>query len=183
MFHWRRVIVDEFTYLKPRDRCVVLGLKSEARWCLSGTPPVSAFGEIKDTAALLGTNLGSDEAPSPGSPSRDHQGGDVPVLQGEAHAALARDQAQGGPGFLDRFVRQNIAEIDEIKSEEIPMDIQLRPAERAIYLELDHYLQAMDMKAKKKTRGGEKGDAISVWPSFCRVRHRRGGSHQAMRQV
>ena len=38
------------------------------------------------------------------------------------------------------------------------MDIALRPAERAIYLELDHYLQAMDMKARKKTRGGEKGD-------------------------
>jgi len=42
---------------------VVLGLKAESRWCLSGTPPVGAFGDIKDTAALLGTNLGSDEQP------------------------------------------------------------------------------------------------------------------------
>jgi hypothetical protein len=63
MFHWRRVVVDEFTYLKPSDRCVVLGLKSESRWCLSGTPPVGAFSDVKDTAALLGTNLGSDEQP------------------------------------------------------------------------------------------------------------------------
>ena len=60
-------------------------------------------------------------------------------------------------GFLDRFVRQNIAEIDEIRSEEIPVDIQLRPAERAIYLELDHYLQSMDMRARKKKRA-DQGD-------------------------
>jgi hypothetical protein len=61
-------------------------------------------------------------------------------------------------GFLDRFVRQNIAEIDEIRSEEIPVEINLRPAERAIYLELDHYLQAMDMKARQQKKGGNKGD-------------------------
>jgi hypothetical protein len=61
-------------------------------------------------------------------------------------------------GFLDRFVRQNIAEIDEIRSEEIPVLIQLRPAERAIYLELDHYLLSMDMRARKKKRGGQDGD-------------------------
>ena len=55
--------------------------------------------------------------------------------------------------FLDRFVRQNIAEIDEIRSEEIPVDIQLRPAERAIYLELDHYLQVRP-RAMQTTQNG-----------------------------
>ena len=63
LFHWRRVIVDEFTYLKPSDKAVVLGLQSESRWCLSGTPPVGDFADIKGTAALLGINLGSDEVP------------------------------------------------------------------------------------------------------------------------
>ena len=38
------------------------------------------------------------------------------------------------------------------------MEVPLRPAERAIYLELDHYLQAMDMKARQQKRGGNKGD-------------------------
>ena len=56
LFHWRRVIVDEFTYLKPSDKAVVMGLQSESRWCLSGTPPVGDFADIKGTAALLGIN-------------------------------------------------------------------------------------------------------------------------------
>ena len=157
MFHWRRVIVDEFTYLKPSDRCVVLGLKSEARWCLSGTPPVGAFGEIKETAALLGTNLGSDEAPR-FSKQEITKAETFQFFKEKPTQHWHETRHKVAQGFLDRFVRQNIAEIDEIKSEEIPMDIQLRPAERAIYLELDHYLQAMDMKAKKKKRGATEGD-------------------------
>ncbi len=42
---------------------------------------------------------------------------------------------------MDRFVRQNVAEIDEIKSEEHVEYVELTPPERAIYLELEHYLQ------------------------------------------
>ena len=53
MFHWRRVVVDEFTYLKPSDRCVVLGLKSESRWCLSGTPPVGRDGHTHLVHSLV----------------------------------------------------------------------------------------------------------------------------------
>ena len=52
MFHWRRVVVDEFTYLKPSDRCVVLGLKSESRWCLSGTPPVGREDSVRHTHGI-----------------------------------------------------------------------------------------------------------------------------------
>lgn len=47
--------------------------------------------------------------------------------------------------FLDRFVRQNVAEIDEIPYEERIEPITLPSAERAIYLELDHHLQSFDM--------------------------------------
>ena len=47
--------------------------------------------------------------------------------------------------FLDRFVRQNVAEIDEIPYEETLEPITLPSAERAIYLELDHHLQSFDM--------------------------------------
>ena len=42
---------------------------------------------------------------------------------------------------MDRYVRQNIAEIDEIVAEEHVEKILLTPAERAVYLELDHHLQ------------------------------------------
>ena len=157
MFHWRRVVVDEFTYLKPSDRCVVLGLKAEARWVLSGTPPVGAFAEIKDTAALLGTNLGSDEQPR-FTKSEITKAETFQFFKERPTQQWHINRHAVAQGFLDRFVRQNIAEIDEIRSEEIPVEIALRPAERAIYLELDHYLQAMDMKAKQQKKGGNKGD-------------------------
>ena len=38
MFHWNRVVVDEFTYLSLRSRAAVhMGLVSKYRWALSGT--------------------------------------------------------------------------------------------------------------------------------------------------
>ena len=157
IFHWRRVVVDEFTYLKSSDRCVVLGLKAEARWVLSGTPPVGAFAEIKDTAALLGTNLGSDEQPR-FTKSEITKAETFQFFKERPTQHWHETRHAVAQGFLDRFVRQNIAEIDEIRSEEIPVEISLRPAERAIYLELDHYLQAMDMKARQQKKGGNKGD-------------------------
>ena len=123
MFHFRRVVVDEFTYLQSSDRCVVLGLKSESRWCLSGTPPVGAFAEIKDTAALLGTNLGSDEQP---------RFTKAEITKAETFQFFKEKPTQHwhanrhavAQGFLDRFVRQNIAEIDEIRTEEIPWTLR-----------------------------------------------------------
>lgn len=51
--------------------------------------------------------------------------------------------------FLDKYVRQNYAEIDEILFEEHIVPIKLPAAERAIYLELEHYLQALDYNIKK----------------------------------
>ena len=50
---------------------------------------------------------------------------------------------------MDQFVRQNIAEIDEIPWEEKVEVIDLPAAERAIYLELEHHLRALDMTIKR----------------------------------
>ncbi|EEH52499.1 SNF2 super family [Micromonas pusilla CCMP1545] len=157
LFHWRRVVVDEFTYLQQSDRCVVLGLKAEARWCLSGTPPVGAFSEIKDTAALLGTNLGSDEMPRYTK---------AEITKAESFQFFKEKPTQHwhatrhavAQGFLDRFVRQNIAEIDEIKSVTDLNLLNLRPVEKAIYLELEHYLKSTDMMVKTKKKKSSDGD-------------------------
>ena len=61
--------------------------------------------------------------------------------------------------FLNRFVRQNIAEIEEIPFEEHEIVVELPPAERAIYLELETHLKSLEMnsknaqKSKKKSTG------------------------------
>jgi len=157
LFHWRRVIVDEFTYLKPSDKAVVMGLQSESRWCLSGTPPVGDFADIKGTAALLGINLGSDEVPRYNK-SEITKVETFQFFKEKPTQQWHKRRWEVAQGFLNRYMRQNIAEIDEIKFKEDVCDVQLRPAERAIYLELDHYLQSMDMKAKKKKRGASESD-------------------------
>lgn len=53
--------------------------------------------------------------------------------------------------FLDRFVRQNIAEIDEIPWAERAVRVQLPAAERALYVELKNHLEALDMKHNAKS--------------------------------
>ena len=52
-------------------------------------------------------------------------------------------------GNYSRCVLQNIAEIDEIPCEDIIKPITLPAAERAIYLELEHHLRALDMTVRK----------------------------------
>jgi len=56
---------------------------------------------------------------------------------------------QVAQAFLNQFVRQNFAEIDEIPWKEHIVPVQLPAAERAIYLELEHYLQALDYNVQK----------------------------------
>jgi hypothetical protein len=46
--------------------------------------------------------------------------------------------------FLERFARCNQAEIDAIPLEEHLKAVVLTPAERAIYIELEHHIQNAD---------------------------------------
>ena len=88
-----------------------------------------------------------------------------------------------GQEFLNRFVRQvgeayyansksnsfkNIAEIDEIPWSEESVQIALPAAERAIYLELEHHLRALEMtirRGKKTESDREKRLAKSMGES------------------
>ena len=51
--------------------------------------------------------------------------------------------------FCSHLSRQNIAEIDEIPWTEKIQQVVLPAAERAIYLELEHHLHALDMTIKR----------------------------------
>ena len=65
--------------------------------------------------------------------------------------------------FLDRFVRQNIAEIDEIPFVSKDIFLDLPPVERAIYLELETHLKSLDMNNKKalKSKKASSSDRAS----------------------
>ncbi|PCH36338.1 hypothetical protein WOLCODRAFT_166855 [Wolfiporia cocos MD-104 SS10] len=161
MFHWSRKVIDEYTYLDGKIHSMVTKLTAERHWVLSGTPPIHDFGALKTISAFLDLHLGVDDDGEGQSAmikkrKRDqtavekfHSFREVHSLEWHAH------RHEVGQAFLDRFVRQNIAEIDEIPSSFEIKKIDLPAAERAIYLELEHHLRALDMTVKR----GRKSDS------------------------
>ncbi|THV02481.1 hypothetical protein K435DRAFT_749158 [Dendrothele bispora CBS 962.96] len=155
MFHFARKVVDEYTYLDGKVHSLVTNLTAERLWVLSGTPPIHDFGALKTISAFLGIHLGIDddaegslqEMRKRRSQQTDvekfHSFREVHSLEWHAH------RHELGQKFLDQFVRQNIAEIDEIPWTQKIVEVKLPAAERAIYLELEHYLRALEMTVKR----------------------------------
>lgn len=147
------MIADEFTYLEKRGLAGVLRLSSCYKWILSGTPPVNDFPAIRGIATFMGIHLGvEDEAD--GGPKKSRAGKDEVTKAEKFHAfrethsaAWHRRRQDLAQEFLDDFVRQNIAEIEDIPTVEHIHTIRLPASEAAVYLELEHHLQALDMQA------------------------------------
>ncbi|KAI9820425.1 MAG: hypothetical protein M1832_003758 [Thelocarpon impressellum] len=161
MFHFNRVVVDEYTYVAGKDHTCTVNLSANARWVLSGTPPLEDFADIKSISVFLGINLGVDDDAAGFIKAKT-----IKTMQKE-RTAVEKFQAfktvrspawherrhEVAQLFLDQFVRQNIAEIDEIPFKEHLRPVVLPAAERAIYLELHSHLMSQDMKIRQgKTR-------------------------------
>ncbi|KAI6149517.1 hypothetical protein BKA82DRAFT_995209 [Pisolithus tinctorius] len=155
VFHFARVVVDEYTYLGGKVHSMVTKLTADRRWVLSGTPPIHDFGSVKTIAAHLNIHLGIDDDSEGQSAmikkrireqtkvEAFHSFREVHTQEWHAH------RHRLGQVFLDMFVRQNIAEIDEIPCSFKVQKVILPAAERAIYLELEHHLRALDMTIKR----------------------------------
>ncbi|EJD08575.1 uncharacterized protein FOMMEDRAFT_102039 [Fomitiporia mediterranea MF3/22] len=155
IFHFARIVIDEYTYLEGKILSMVQRLTATRRWVLSGTPPIHDFASLKTIAAFLNVHLGVDDDGEGQSASvkkrqreqtdseKFHSFREVHTNEWHAH------RHQLGQKFLDQFVRQNIAEIDEISWVEKIELVNLPAAERAIYLELEHHLRALDMTIKR----------------------------------
>ncbi|KEF59657.1 uncharacterized protein A1O9_04503 [Exophiala aquamarina CBS 119918] len=57
MFNFRRLVIDEFTYVQATSLAALLRMKATSRWLLSGTPPVHDYDAVNTIAKLLGTKL------------------------------------------------------------------------------------------------------------------------------
>ncbi|KAJ7224160.1 hypothetical protein GGX14DRAFT_424530 [Mycena pura] len=174
MFHFARKVVDEYTYLDGKIHPMVTNLTAERHWVLSGTPPVHDFAALKTISAFLSLHLGVDDDGEGQSlevkkrrreqtdAEKFHSFREVHSLEWHAH------RHEVGQLFLNQFVRQNVPEIDEIPFTKHIQEITLPAAERAIYLELEHHLRALDMTIKRgrKTESDrEKRLAISLGDS------------------
>ncbi|KAI0629383.1 hypothetical protein C8Q77DRAFT_1161547 [Trametes polyzona] len=155
MFYFARKIVDEYTYLDGKVLSMVTKLRADRLWVLSGTPPIHDFGALKTISAFLNIHLGIDDDNEGQSlqvkkrkreqtaVEKFHSFREVHSLEWHAH------RHELGQRFLDQFVRQNIAEIDEISCGQEIQRVKLPASERAIYLELEHHLRAIDMTVKR----------------------------------
>ncbi|KAF8630124.1 hypothetical protein AX15_003081 [Amanita polypyramis BW_CC] len=161
MFHFARKVIDEYTYLDGKIHALVTRISASRHWVLSGTPPIHDFPALKTIAAFLNLHLGINDDGEGQSVEvkkrrreqtaveKFHSFREVHSLEWHAH------RHELGQVFLDRYVRQNLAEIDEIPWSEKIERIVLPAAERAIYLELEHHLRALDMTIKR----GKKSDS------------------------
>ncbi|PWN17792.1 hypothetical protein BCV69DRAFT_285675 [Microstroma glucosiphilum] len=173
-FAWRRVVIDEFHYIAAeagRVFSAVRSLTAQATWVLSGTPKTNDFADIRSMAAFLNVHLGVEDdadytdVTARGRTSRNKSRSDVERFRSfvEVHSPAWHHRRQAiGQTFLDRFVRQNIAEIDEIASIEILKPVRMPAAERACYLELQHTIEALDLRhARTLFRGPAKAKGIT----------------------
>ena len=58
MFHWSRIILDEYTYIDGIDLSMISRLSAARIWALSGTSPTADFHALKSIARLLSIHLG-----------------------------------------------------------------------------------------------------------------------------
>jgi hypothetical protein len=129
MFHFHRLVIDEYTYLDGKTHSLITSLQATCRWVLSGTPPVHDFPSLKTIAVFLDVHLGIDDDGEGQSAQvkkrrreqtgksflsaillisdqtsteveKFHSFREVRSLEWHAH------RHQVGQGFLDQFVRQ-----------------------------------------------------------------------------
>lgn len=159
MFNFNRFVIDEYTYLKDKLHKMTMNMKSDRRWILSGTPPLEDFMAIRTISVFLGVNLGVVDIPPNNLKAQKNWFNEFTAVE-KFHSfretksfAWHSERHRQAERFLKQFMRQNKPEIDEIPSTEKHHRVILPAAERAIYLELLHHLQALDMNIKKSKKG------------------------------
>lgn len=167
-FSFNRVVIDEFTYANPERLAPLLSFESRSKWILSGTPPLNDFADVNTIAPFLGIHLGIDDDDDDQSQNKRLR--TLWKHRSEAEAfqsfkaphseAWHRRRHEVAQKFLDRFVRKNVAEIDEIPCTESMVLVNQYPAERAIYLELYKQLMAQNRQLRRRNQGHFGNDQI-----------------------
>ncbi|KAL8824594.1 MAG: hypothetical protein Q9191_004950 [Dirinaria sp. TL-2023a] len=156
-YRWDRIIVDEYTYVGASLYQSITTIRSRYRWVLSGTPRINNFADVKELAGFLGLDLGVDDD-TPASMSAtamkrfraERSSAETFRAFNDVHSHEWYEQRSAhAQRFLDMFVRQNRAEIEEIPSEVIVIVVTQTPVERAQYLELEQQLRGQDMRIVK----------------------------------
>ncbi|KAK6528033.1 hypothetical protein TWF281_009290 [Arthrobotrys megalospora] len=164
LFHFNRLVLDEFTYCSGIPLEMVPNLLATFRWVLSGTPALGDFDDVKKIAMFLGVGLGIDDDIANSDINNKRIARERSAVEAfnafrETHTpGWHEDRHTHAQRFIDQFMRQNIAETDEIPSEEHFLALKLPAAEKAIYIELDHHLRSMEMNLTRRLTTKSDGD-------------------------
>eukprot|EP00929_Paragymnodinium_shiwhaense_P078529 TRINITY_DN40722_c0_g1_i1.p1 TRINITY_DN40722_c0_g1~~TRINITY_DN40722_c0_g1_i1.p1 ORF type:complete len:2006 (-),score=414.21 TRINITY_DN40722_c0_g1_i1:47-5998(-) len=123
LFQWKRMILDEFHELiagHTPAQIAARHLRAKCRWGLSGTLPSKSTMDVAKVASYFQIYLRSGSRTSPAS---------VSVCQ----------------SWLDHCVRRNTDGLPDLKSEEHIVLVRQHPAERALYLQLQHAASDADL--------------------------------------
>jgi len=141
MFYWRRVVFDEFHELESFESLQQNSLqhiRASYRWGLTGTPPVDCCAGVIFMASLFRIDL-------PGQLELEGAASKICNSYPNLHPWESdRLLAEVAGRFLDHFVRQNTAELPEIRLEEHVEVVQHNAAERALYLGQAHDAPGLD---------------------------------------
>ena len=161
-FFWNRIIVDEFHQYDPVQYASIKCLKGDKRWGLSGTPAMSDFYDIAQTAGLLNIPLrvGSDSTRVMSKANVNSLRKDLSDFEkfdlmrevpSDCMHARIHEIAQS---FLNNFVRQNIADnIDDIACDDNLVPATLDVDHQAAYTELSQQLASQEMNIRKFAKG------------------------------
>lgn len=165
MFRFNRIVIDEFSYLDPKNHAAIRNLKADKRWALSATAKLQDPYDIALMADLIGVTLRVSEN-APGALSTGNlkkildEKTDFEQFQTFRTASsliVTKRTYELAQRFLDAFVRQNILEFDDFPYHDHLVPASLTQAHRLVYTELSQHLNSADMRIKK-TKNNEDRD-------------------------
>ncbi|GAB7347637.1 hypothetical protein MBLNU459_g4506t1 [Dothideomycetes sp. NU459] len=167
MFHFNRIIVDEFTYLSPQHYAYITTLDADKRWALSATPALRDAYDVAQMARLIGLRLRIGGVAPELMSVRNIDALRKDMTNAElfetftsipSHAMLERTH-ELAQVFLNDFVRQNILKFGDFEYKDHLVPVTLGLNHRVVYTELSQQLNSQDMRIRKsKKRNGKKQD-------------------------
>ncbi|KAI5209980.1 hypothetical protein E4T39_00528 [Aureobasidium subglaciale] len=169
MFHFNRLIVDEFSYLGGKELIVYCNIKADKRWALSATPQLRDTYDVSRMARLLGINLPIG-ANAPGLLSsanlatlkKDMTNVEEFETFRELPSTIIQQRVYAlSQKFLDTFVRRNVMDAGELPYQDHIVPINLYADHRLAYTDLSRKLNEQDMRIKR----GDPRSGLSCMPN------------------
>ncbi|KAJ5353028.1 hypothetical protein N7452_002002 [Penicillium brevicompactum] len=123
-FSFNRLVIDEYTYAGEERQTSLVSLHARSKWILSGTPNLNEFADIKSIARYLGLHLGVDDDGDCDKTQnlrlktirKNHTAAEAfQMYQAPRSNAWYKNRRLHAQHFLNRFARQNVAQIKHIE--------------------------------------------------------------------